>query len=280
MLLLYPHCRQPPPRVRVSRTGRPFFLRLSQAKPFQPADETSVIPWISLDTAIVPGGGGELRLGQRGAEFSIMLGQNELMNSRLSGSEEALATISLSRMQDRERPHVLIGGLGMGFTLRAALAELGPEARVTVAELVPAVVAWARGPMAEIFGDSLTDPRLTILEEDVGGLIRSARAAYDAILLDVDNGPEGLTREANDRLYNMEGLSAARTALRPGGVLAVWSSGPNRNFARRLRQTGLEVDELRVRANGAGGGARHIIWIATNPGAFHLRSTRNRRQRV
>ena len=225
-----------------------------------------MIPWISIDAAPVPGGGGVLRLGKRGAEFSIMLGQTELMNSRLSGSEEALATMSLARIQGHERPHVLIGGLGMGFTLRAALAQLGPDARITVAELVPAVVAWARGPMAELFGGSLSDPRVTILEEDVGGLIRSARAGYDAILLDVDNGPEGLTRASNDKLYDAEGLGAARRALRPGGVLAVWSSGPNKAFALRLRQMGLAVEELKVRANGRGGGARHIICIGTNRG--------------
>ena len=225
-----------------------------------------MIPWISIDAAPVPGGGGVLRLGKRGDEFSIMLGQTELMNSRLSGSEEALATMSLARIKESRRPHILIGGLGMGFTLRAALARLGPEARITVAELVPAVVAWARGPMSEIFGGSLSDPRVTILEADVGGLIRSARSSYDAILLDVDNGPEGLTRAANDKLYESEGLGAARVALRPGGVLAVWSSGPNQAFAQRLRRTGLAVEELRVRANGRGGGARHIIWIGTNRG--------------
>lgn len=236
-----------------------------------------MIPWISLDRAIVPGGGGELRLGKRGSEFSIMLGQNELMNSRLSGSEEALATMSLSRISDRERPHVLIGGLGMGFTLRAALAQLGPDARITVAELVPAVVAWARGPMADIFGSSLSDPRLTIFEGDVGRPIRSARLRYDAILLDVDNGPEGLTRDTNDSLYDMGGLNAARTALRADGVLAVWASGPNRNFSERLRRVGFGVEELSVRADGAGGGARHIIWIATNAGAPHPRPPRHRR---
>jgi spermidine synthase len=221
-----------------------------------------MIPWVLLDTAPVPGGG-ELRLKRRGTEFSIMLGQTELMNSRLSGSEEALATIACERIRSRERPRVLIGGLGMGFTLRAALAALGADARITVAELVPPVVAWARGPMAEIFGTSLTDPRACICEADVGRLIRSGRSTFDAILLDVDNGPEGLTRKANDGLYDMEGLSAAHAALRPGGVLAVWSSGPNLNFTRRLRQTGFGIDLVRVNANGARGGPRHLIWIAT-----------------
>ena len=221
-----------------------------------------MIPWSQLDTAQIPGGG-ELRLMRRGAEFAIMLGQDELMNSRRSGSEEALATIACERIRSHQCPQILIGGLGMGFTLRAALAALGAEAQIIVAELVPAVVAWAREPMLEIFGQSLTDPRVSVREADVGDLIRSGRSTFDAILLDVDNGPAGLIREANDALYDREGLSAAHAALRPGGVLAVWSSGPDKNFTHRLRQTRFDVNELRVRANGARGGAHHVIWIAT-----------------
>jgi len=221
-----------------------------------------MVPWSLLDTAAVPGGG-ELRLLRRGAEFSIRLGHNELMNSRLSGSEQALAILACEKLRARKRPHILIGGLGMGFTLRAALAALGTQARITVAELVPAVVVWARGPMAKVFGNSLTDPRVSLHEADVGDLIQSGRSAYNAILLDVDNGPEGLTRQANDVLYDLDGLRAARTALRPGGILAVWSSGPNSNFTRRLRKTGFDVDEVKLRATGARGGARHVIWIAS-----------------
>ena len=223
-----------------------------------------MIPWTLLDTAQIPGGG-ELRLMRRGTEFSIKLGQNELMNSRLSGSEEALATLACRRIQSRDKPRMLIGGLGMGFTLRAALAVLGPKADIVVAELVPSVVAWARGAMAEMFGESLTDRRVTIREVDVSQIIRSARAAYDTILLDVDNGPEGLTRESNDALYDLKGLTAARAALRPGGVLAVWSSGPNPRFTQRLRKAGFDVNEVPVRANGPRGGARHVIWIAVRP---------------
>jgi spermidine synthase len=222
-----------------------------------------VIPWSLLDSAQVPGGREELRLMRRGTEFSIKLGTNELMNSRLSGSEEALATIACERIRGRSEQRMLIGGLGMGFTLRAALAALGPTAQIVVAELVPAVLVWARGPMAEIFGKSLTDPRVTVCEADVSHLIRSDGPVFDAILLDVDNGPEGLTRETNDGLYDVKGLSAARSALRPGGILAVWSSGPNLKFTERLCRTGFEVEEIKVRANGLGGGARHIIWIAT-----------------
>ena len=213
----------------------------------------------------MPGGGGELRLMRRGAEYSIMSGPIELMNSRLSGSEEALATLACARLATRRRPHILIGGLGMGFTLRAALSGLGSDAQVTVAELTPAVVAWARGPMAEIFGGSLSDPRVHIHEGDVGPLIRSGRAAYDAILLDIDNGPEGLTRQANDALYDAEGLGSARQALRPGGIFSVWSSAPHPAFTKRLRQSGYGVEEVRVRANRGRSGARHVIWIATDP---------------
>jgi len=221
-----------------------------------------VIPWSLLDTAQVPGGG-ELRLLQRGAEFSIKLDQNELMNSRLSATEQALATIACEKIRTRKRPSILIGGLGMGFTLRAALTVLGKQAHIVVAELVPAVVAWARGPLAKLSGDSLTDPRVRIHEGDVGELIRSARLAYDAILLDVDNGPQGMTRKANDRLYDLKGLRAAYAALRPGGVLAIWSSRPDAKFTARLRKTGFDVVENPVRAKGPQGGAQHFIWTAT-----------------
>jgi len=224
-----------------------------------------MIPWLQLDTARVPGADVQLRLMQRGAEFSMMLGQNELMSSRLSGSEEALATLACRRIEAVKSPHLLIGGLGMGFTLRAALAVLGSDARIMVAELVPAVIAWARGPMAAIFGDSLDDPRASIREADVVDVIRSHDSAFDAILLDVDNGPEGLIRKANDVLYDLKGLKAIRRALRPGGVLAVWSSGPNPLFSKRLGAAGFEVNEVAVRATTKRSGARHVIWFATKP---------------
>jgi spermidine synthase len=225
-----------------------------------------VIPWTLIDTTIMPDGGGELRLKQRGSEFSIMLGAIELMNSRLSGSEEALARLSCERIRSNARPHMLIGGLGMGFTLRAALAELPSDARITVGELVPAVVAWARGPMAEVFAGCLDDPRVSIREGDVGRLIQAATGAYDAILLDVDNGPEGLTRRANDDLYSVAGLRTAHTALRPNGVLSVWSSAPDAGFTRRLKEASFAVEELLVRASTKGRGARHVIWMATKTG--------------
>ncbi|MDB5705750.1 MAG: spermidine synthase [Sphingomonas bacterium] len=220
-----------------------------------------MVPRLLIDSADIPGGGA-LRLYQRGAEFSIMLGGNELMNSRLSGSEEALATLAIDRTVGRAAPHILIGGLGMGFTLRAALAVLDAGAQVTVAELVPAVIAWAQGPMAAVFGGCLEDARVRLLEQDVAMLIGDARGMYDAILLDVDNGPDGLTRTANNRLYGAAGLAAARAALAPGGVLAIWSAAPDAKFARRLDEAGLAVEEVVVKARG-GRGARHVIWLAT-----------------
>ncbi|KAB0678070.1 hypothetical protein [Aureimonas leprariae] len=222
-----------------------------------------MLPWICLDRAAVPGSRNELRLMQRGTEFSIMLGANELMNSRLSGSEEALATLACERLTRRPRPHVLIGGLGMGFTLRAALAALGDDARVTVAELVPAVIGWARGPMSSVFATSLVDPRVIIHDGDVAGPIAAERSSFDAILLDVDNGPDGLTSSANDALYGSFGLQQARRALRPGGVLAVWSAAPDPSFTARLERAGFAAKTARVCANGKRGGARHVVWLAT-----------------
>jgi spermidine synthase len=226
-----------------------------------------VIPWILLDKVRVPGGDGELRLMQRGSEFSIRLGQDELMNSRLGGSEEALATIVCDKLRSRRLPRILIGGLGMGFTLRAALASLEADASVTVAELVPSVVAWARGPMAELFSGSLDDPRVDIREADVGELIRSGQSTFDAILLDTDNGPDGFTRESNDSLYDLPGLRAARTALRIGGLLAVWSAKPDNAFMKRMRRAGFEAEEIRVPARKPRAGAKHVIWIGKRPAA-------------
>ena len=224
-----------------------------------------MIPWIQLDSATIPDGG-ELRLMRRGAELSIMSGSIELMNSRLSGSEVALASLACARVRGRAKAQVLVGGLGMGFTLRAALAELSGDAAVVVAELVPAVVAWARGPMAQLFAGCLGDPRVTVRETDVAEVIAGARGAFDAILLDVDNGPGGLNRDANDRLYSLGGLAAARRALTPGGVLAVWSAGRDEGFTRRLRGAGYAAEEVPVRATGGRRGARHVIWLAT-PGS-------------
>lgn len=224
-----------------------------------------MVPRVLLDTAPVPGGG-ELRLIQRGDEYSIVLGANALMNSRMSGSEEALATLALERIDDTDAPAVLIGGLGMGFTLRAALPVLGPKARVVVSELMPAIVTWARGPMAHLHAGSLDDPRVSIVEGDVADILSSASGAWDAILLDVDNGPEGLTRAGNDHLYSDAGLAAARAALRSRGVLAVWSAAPDPAFTRRLGRARFVVEEHEVRARGTRGGPRHLIWLARRRG--------------
>jgi len=220
-----------------------------------------VIPLELIDTADLPDGG-TLRLMRRGQDYSILFGRNELMSSRLRGSEEALATFACERLRDPARSHILIGGLGMGFTLRAALAHLPATARISVGELVPEIVTWARGPLAHLFGDSLDDPRVTIAMRDIYDLIVGARAAYDAILLDVDNGPDGLIHAANDRLYGRQGLDAAYAALRPGGVLAIWSAYPDKAFTDRLRRTRFLVDEVKVRATGGRKGAHHVIWVA------------------
>jgi spermidine synthase len=216
-----------------------------------------------LGTAQVPGGE-ELRLFSHGRDFMIVLGHNELMSTRMRGSEEALATMSLERLSARE-PNLLIGGYGMGFTLRAALAA-HPNVRVTVAELVPEIIAWARGPMAQLTAGCLDDPRVSLGMGDVSAFIDDAAdgtsARYDAILLDVDNGPDGLVRAQNGRIYSFAGLRAARAALAPGGVLSIWSAGRDPAFTRRLQKAGFAVEEVEVRARPNNKGPRHVIWFA------------------
>ena len=165
------------------------------------------------------------------------------------------------RLAGRAAPRLLIGGYGMGFTLRAALTALGNDARLTMSELVPEIIDWAKGPMAAMTGNCLDDQRVTLAMGDVAALIGAARGAWDAILLDVDNGPDGLTRDANDRLYSTSGLAAARAALAPGGLLAVWSAAPDRLFARRFAEAGFKVEEIAVRARSNGKGGHHTIWI-------------------
>jgi spermidine synthase len=215
-----------------------------------------------IGTAQVPGGA-ELRLFRRGGDFMIVLDRNELMNSRMSGSEAALATLACERLAGRKAARMLIGGYGMGFTLRAALAALGDDAVVTVAELVPEIIAWARGPMRDLTAGCLDAPRVRLIEGDVATSIAEGAGGYDAILLDVDNGPDGLSRAANDRLYSAAGLEAAKAALRPGGVLAIWSAAPDKAFARKLGQSGFAVEEVALRARPNGKGPRHVIWFAT-----------------
>lgn len=221
-----------------------------------------MIPWKLLDTAQIPGNGGELQLYQRDTEFSIRIADgSELMNTRAHSSEEALAELACRKIADRSRPRVLIGGLGMGFTLAAALRHLAQNAEVVVAELLPAVVEWNRGSLGDHAGHPLQDERTTVREGDVAKILKAERQAYDAILLDVDNGPDGFTHKKNNWLYTFDGLTASYTALRPKGILAVWSAGPDRNFTERLRKVGFKVVQNRVRAR-ENKGALHTIWLA------------------
>ena len=218
-------------------------------------------PWILLDTVQTPGPGAELCLYQRDREFAIQADNIELMNSRVFGSEQALATLACEKLVDKAKAHVLIGGLGMGYTLRQALDELGANAQVRVAELVPAVVRWNHGVLGHLAGNPLNDERVTVQEGDVVQMIKRGRGSYNAILLDVDNGPNALTSIDNDWLYSIPGLETAHAALEPHGILGVWSSDQDAGFAKRLDQVGFEVDEISVRSRGKKG--RHnIIWIA------------------
>ena len=214
--------------------------------------------------AEVPGGQ-PLRLVRRGGDHMILLDRNELMSSRMSGSEALLGTMTLDRLRGTA-PRMLIGGYGMGFTLRAVLARVGKQARVTVAELVPEIVDWARGPMAAMTGGCLDDPRVELRIEDVARLIAAPGAGWDAILLDVDNGPDGVVRAANNGLYSAAGLERARRALTPGGVLAIWSAGSDAAFTRRLKTAGFQVEEVQVRARENGKGPIHTIWFAKGSG--------------
>jgi spermidine synthase len=225
-------------------------------------------PWNLIDTAEIPGNGGTLRLYQRGAEHSIaIVGGGELMNSRVFGSEEALAELGCAPIAQREKARVLVGGLGMGYTLAAALRHLGADAEVVVAELVPAVVRWNRDYLGAYAGHPLNDPRVTVREGDIARIFSREQATFDAILLDVDNGPEGLTHRENDWLYGRAGLAEAYATLRPGGVLAVWSAGPDRAFSERLRTVGFDVEVHTVRTRARRKGARHTIWLGMRSAA-------------
>jgi spermidine synthase len=225
-----------------------------------------MIPWKLLDSALV-GDGGELRLYQRGDEFSIRVRGEELMNSRVYSRTDALSELGCARVRQRKKARVLIGGLGMGYALATALANLERDAEVVVAELMPAVVEWQRSVLGHLAGHPLREKRVTLLQADVAKVLKEHQNAYDAILLDVDNGPEGLTQTSNDWLYGRAGLACARAALRPKGVLGYWSAGPNRAFARRLQGAGFKVEEIRVTSRDGGRGARHTLWLATQAGS-------------
>ena len=219
-----------------------------------------MVPWRTLGSATAPDGG-TLVLQERAGELVIRAGGWVLMSSRAHGSEEALAERVCTQIAGA-RPRVLIGGLGLGYTLRAALDCLPAVASVTVAEVVPAVVDWNRGPVSGLAGRPLDDPRVTVATADVGAVIAEAPvASIDAVLLDVDNGPTALPRPANAHLYEATGLAAVRAALRPGGVLGVWSAAPDDRFAARLRRGGFTVEVEPVRARGRVG-TRHVLFIA------------------
>lgn len=219
--------------------------------------------FVLLDTAPIPNNGGALCLFEYGEDFVIKLegGKGgQLMNTRMHGSEDALAAIPCKRIAARAGARVLIGGLGMGFTLASALQHLGADAEVQVAELVPGVIEWNRGPLGAKAGNPLQDPRARVLNEDVAKILQAEPKGFDAIMLDVDNGPEGLTHSANNWLYSLDGLSACARALRPRGMLTVWSASADRQFSNRLAKAGFKAEEVQVFAHG-NRGARHTIWV-------------------
>ena len=220
--------------------------------------------FVLLDTTPIPNEGGALSLFEYGEDFVIKLegGKGgQLMNTRMHGSEDALAAIPCKKIAGRASPRVLIGGLGMGFTLASALQHLGVDAAVLVAELVPGVIEWNLGPLGGKSGNPLADPRAAVINEDVARILKAEPQGFDAIMLDVDNGPEGLTHQTNNWLYSLEGLSACARALRPKGILAIWSASADRQFSARLNKAGFRAEEVQVFAHG-NRGARHTIWIA------------------
>jgi len=206
--------------------------------------------------------GADLKLTRRGNEYIILANGKSLMSSRMHGSEEALATLGCRRARMLKKPVVLIGGLGMGYTLRAAMDVLPRDAHIAVAELVPAVVEWNRGPLGSLADHPLKDKRVHVEVNDVGNTLRSNPDRFDAVLLDVDNGPSGFSSEQNDRLYNHHGLADAHAALKDGGMLAVWSAREDRKFVQRLRYCGFAVQVEHVRARLKKGGPHHVIFLA------------------
>lgn len=218
--------------------------------------------WEQIDSATLANGD-VMSLHRRDTEYSLRVANFELMNSRQHGSEERLAELAVARVGDLGSAAVLVGGLGMGFTLRAALDLLPANARVTVAELVPQVVEWNRMHLEDLAGAPLDDARVSAVIGDVARLLRSSNAVFDIVLLDTDNGPEGTTQDHNEWLYGPSGLATIRAALKPGGVLAVWSVFPSEPFTKRLTTAGFDVDVKHVRSRGTKGN-RHVIWVARN----------------
>ncbi|MEM7702418.1 MAG: spermidine synthase [Pseudomonadota bacterium] len=224
-----------------------------------------MLPREILATAQIPGGD-TLTLVSHGRDFIIMLGREELMGTRMRFSEEQLARLTIKQLT-KPNPRVLIGGYGMGFTYRAALQEIGEKGRVVVGEVVSEILEWASGHLAELTGDTLDDPRGSVVLGDIADAIDEAGQGkrYDAILLDVDNGPDGLVRAENNRLYSRTGLAKARDALAPAGLLAIWSAAPDPAFTRRLKSAGFDVEAREVRARPNNKGPRHTIWFARKP---------------
>jgi spermidine synthase len=221
-----------------------------------------MIPWILLSAAKTPDTKKELKLYQRDTEYSIRVNGAELMNSRVFGSEKMLAELSCAEIAHNKNTRVLIGGLGMGYTLSAALASLNSDADVCVVELIPSVVTWNHDVLGTLADYPLLDSRVTVLVDDVVQVIKRNTSAFDAIVLDVDNGPDSLTQEGNDALYSRGGLSMIHHALRPGGVVAVWSASPAPGFAKTLKKSSFSVVEKKVRARAQNKGPVHTIWIA------------------
>ena len=250
------------PYRRHLRRAISAFVSAQLNVPAQLSSETLMASWEFVESTQIPNDPEVLSLYRRGHEFSIRVRDRQLMDSAIHGSEDALAELACERIRNRPSPRVLIGGLGMGFTAAAALRHLGPASQVTIAELVPGIVEWNHGPLADLAGRPLDDPRVTVRVSDVAEILRREKGAYDAILLDVDNGPDGLTRDSNNWLYAQIGLETAHLALRPAGILAVWSAYPSRPFARRLRHVGFAVEERPVRARGDRVGRQHIVWLA------------------
>jgi spermidine synthase len=216
-------------------------------------------PWETLGQARTPDGA-TMTLTRSGTEHVIRVDGQHLMSSRMHGSEEAMAALACEHLRDRPRPCVLVGGLGMGFTLRATLDLLPADAQVVVAELLPAVVVWNRSLIGDLAGHPLGDPRVEVEVADVGATLGANPGRFDAVLLDVDNGPSAFTSSDNDGLYDEQGLAAARVALKEGGVLAVWSAKDDRRFQQRLRHAGFTVDVKQVRGH-MNKGPRHVIFI-------------------
>ncbi|MCK5541772.1 MAG: hypothetical protein KAI40_03700 [Desulfobacterales bacterium] len=223
-----------------------------------------MIPWEEIDRAKIPGHKGEVTLRRRGSEFSIRTLDTELMNSRLHGSEDALAELTCNRVE-KSNLKILIGGLGMGYTLAAAIKQSEPDTLITVSELIPAVAKWNREHLGHLAGMPLDNPRVTLRVEDIAKTIGKKKSAWDVILLDVDNGHEGLTQKTNDRLYNKAGLKKSFSALCPKGILGIWSSNDDEAFTRRLKQVGFQVQTKSIRARKSKKNSRHTIWLAEKP---------------